>query len=75
MEDSYLSQDRLSELSGVPFYSINYLVRLGKIDVIKNGKGRPRLFPKSAIDQVRKWKEGNSNTQIGLEDATTILSD
>ena len=56
-EEIYLSQEELSKRTGIPFYSINYLVRLEEVTVIRRGRGRPRQFPLKAVQQIENWKK------------------
>ena len=53
-----LTTQELAEKCGVPFYTVQYLAKLGKLPTERKGKrGQSALYTEGAIDVVNKHKE------------------
>ena len=57
-----LTTKELADKCGVPFYTVQYLAKLGKLPVAREGKrGVGALYQEDAIKIVNKHKGKNEN--------------
>ena len=60
--ENFLSQKDLLKETGITFYCLEYLIKLGVVPVIRYGKGIERKFPQEALDIIReRQKKLNTN--------------
>ena len=68
MTQQTLTSDKILAATRIPFYRLEYLVRIGAVPCEKNGKGTPRNYPPDAVDLIRKIlgatkKDKNNDSQ------------
>lgn len=53
----YLTQSEVLKATGIPYYRLEYLIRLNAVPVIQRGKGNARLFPVETVEIIQQRKK------------------
>ena len=64
MKKKIFTSKEVLNMTNLKPYQLDYIVRVGDVSVMRNGKSNPRLFSVEAINQIMLILDRRGNTPI-----------